>query len=216
METLAQQFLSKEQQKQVSETVHSVEKRTSGEIVPMIVSTSHHYPLATLIGALALALPSALLLSGLLARVINMPAQNMWVFIALYGVFFPLFFVLIKKNPLLQIPFLFAPHVEEEVREGAIKAFYSEQLYKTRDENGILIYISVFEKRVWILGDRGIDAKIDQSRWDEIVAELTEGIKTGNRCQSLCDAVSKVGLILEEFFPIQDDDPNELHDLIVK
>ena len=216
METLAQQFLTKQQQQQVSEAVHSAEKRTSGEIVPMIVSRSHSYPVATLIGSLALSLPSALLLTSPLARVFDMSPQNMWIFLCLYGVCFSLFYLLIKKNTISQNPFLFATHVEDEVREGAIKAFYSEQLYKTRDENGILIYISVFEKKAWILADRGIDAKIEQSEWDEIVAELTEGFKKGNCCEALCSAVTKVGMILEESFPIQEDDINELHNLIVK
>ena len=45
---------------------------------------------------------------------------------------------------------------DEEVQEAVLTAFFKEELYRTRDETGILIFISVFEHKVWVLADRGI------------------------------------------------------------
>ena len=45
----------------------------------------------------------------------------------------------------------------------------------------MLIYISVLERRVWILGDHGINARIQPNRWQELVDRLTLGIREGRR-----------------------------------
>jgi putative membrane protein len=106
--------------------------------------------------------------------------------------------------------------MEEEVREAAITAFFSEKLYKTKDENGILLFISVFERKVWILADSGINAKIDQERWLGLVELMTKGIKEDRQSEAICEAIRQVGDILKEHFPIQPDDNNELRNLIIR
>ena len=50
MTTLAEQFLSAEERQTVTQAVQAAEKRTSGEIVAMIVSESHNYPVAPIVG----------------------------------------------------------------------------------------------------------------------------------------------------------------------
>ncbi len=97
-----------------------------------------------------------------------------------------------------------------------MKAFFSEKLYKTKDENGILLFISVFERRACILGDAGINARISQKEWEEIITLIPLGIKEKQQCKALCQAVERVGDILKVHFPIQEDDENELHNLIIR
>lgn len=216
MQSLAEQFLTKEEQDRVTSAVQLAEKQTSGEIVPMIASKSHTYPSAILIGAVILSIPTAILFTSPLATLINLPPTNMWLFLCLNLLLFPIFISSIKKSVVLQSLFVSKSQIEEEVEKAAINAFYTEQLYKTRDENGILLYISVFEKKVWILGDAGINSKIEQSEWDNIISDLTRGIKDGNQCDAICAAVEKVGNTLKEHFPIQEDDINELHNIIIR
>ncbi len=121
-----------------------------------------------------------------------------------------------KNIPPLQRIFISPSRAKEEVEEEAIQAFYTEKLHKTRYENGILLFVSVFERRVCILGDTGINALISQEIWDEIIARVTLGIKNKNQCKSLCDAIESVGDTLKEHLPIEDDDRNELHNLIIR
>ena len=72
------------------------------------------------------------------------------------------------------------------------------------------------EQKVWILGDRGINAIVEEKTWDNIVSELTLGIRNKNRCEAICKAVKKTGEILRVHFPAQKDDENELHNIIIR
>jgi len=214
--TLAETFLSATEQQKVTEAVQEAERLPSGEIVPMIVSRSHDYPTAAITCSVTLILPLALLLTNLVGKQFWIGAQNMWLFLALFAVGYLLFLPLAMRSDRLKHFFLSRRQVEQEVKKGALSAFYAEQLHKTRDANGILLYISVMEQKVWILGDSNINAKIDQQQWDATVADLTAGIKAGNQSEAICTAVRRVGEILQSHFPYRKDDTDELHNLIIR
>jgi putative membrane protein len=140
----------------------------------------------------------------------------MWLFIASFCIIFLLCHQVIKRLPMLMRMFLLEYQAEAEVERAATMAFYTEKLYKTKAENGILLYISVLEQRVWVLGDRGINEKIDRQRWQEIVSLVTEGVKSRHQCDAICAAIERIGKILEQQFPIEAGDKNELHNLIIR
>ena len=79
----------------------------------------------------------------------------------------------------------------------------------------MLIFISVFEHKVWVLADRGIDAKVGTDRWGAVVAHIVDGIKKGRQAEAICEAVAEVGEILAAHFPPRDDDVDELDNLII-
>ncbi len=214
--TLAEAFLSAAEQQQVTEVVQEAEKITSGEIVPMIVSRSHDYPTAAITCAAVMSLPLALLLTNLLGKLFWIGPQNMWLFLALAAILHAVLYPLAMRSDRLKGFFLSRKQVEQEVEKGALAAFYREQLHKTRDANGILLYISVMEKKVWVLGDSNINARIDQQEWDQTVIELTAGIKEGRPAEAICQAVRRVGQILSSHFPYRKDDQDELHNLIIR
>lgn len=216
MKSLAEQFLTPEERERVTAVVREVEKTTSGEIVPMIVSRSHDYPLAAAFAAVGIGLPLSLALTALIGSALWLGPQNLWLFLLLFAIFYPPLYVLAYRSDRLKGFFLNRRLADFEVREAALAAFYSERLYRTREENGILLFISVLEHRVWILADAGIDRRIDKTAWEGIVAELTRGIKAGRRCEAICEAVRRVGNILREHFPYQKSDTDELHNLIVR
>lgn len=216
MEDLAKNFLNATEQQRVSEAVQQAERQTSGEIVPMVAGASHHYPMAAVTGAVFCALPMALAATALLGSYLWLGPQNMWLFVLFFGLFYlPMRFIIARSARLKRL-FLTENQVTEEVEEAAITAFYHNKLHRTANENGVLIYVSVLERRVWILGDAGIDAKIPPQTWQEIIAELSAGIRQGKQAEALCSAINKVGLILKDHFPIGKDDRNELHNLIIR
>lgn len=215
--TLAEKFLTAKEQQQVTEAVHQAEKKTSGEIVPMIVSRSHNYPMAAATGAVCLALPLALLLTNIIGKQFWLGPQNMWLFLGLFAILYVVSYPLFSHSDRLKRFFLNSGQVEQEVKRAALSAFYSEGLYKTKDANGILLYISVMEQKVWILADSGISDKIDQRRWDFTIQELTTGIKTNNKTSDpICAAIDQMGQILQTHFPCQKNDTDELHNLIIQ
>ncbi len=65
-----------------------------------------------------------------------------------------------------------------------------------------------------LIADKGISSKIPQERWDGIVKNITDGIKSRKTVENLIDSVRECGIILSEAdkFPIKPDDDNELED----
>lgn len=216
MTTPAEQFLTRAEQDRVTAVVREVERTTSGEIVPMIVARSHDYPMAAAVCSASINLPLGLLLTDLIGSQLWIGGQNIWLFLLLFAVGYPTLYVVTQRMDKVKRFFLNRQLVEREVREAALAAFFGERLYKTKDENGILLFISVMEQKVWILADAGIDRKIEQDVWESIVAELTEGIKAGRRCEAICAAVRRIGLILQTHFPYEKNDRDELHNLIIR
>ena len=216
MQTRAERFLTPEEQKKINQCVHDAEKQTSGEIVPMVVSESHSYPLAPIIGATFITLPTALLAARVIGSHFWIGPDNMWLFLVCFICIFIPAFHTIKRVFWLKRLFLLPKRADEEVREAALGVFFTEKLYKTKAENGILLYISVFERRVWILADAGINQRVPHEHWLEIVDLVTEGIKNHRQCDAICEAIARIGTMLKDVFPIEQDDVNELHNLIIK
>jgi putative membrane protein len=216
VDSLAQQFLTKAEQDKISTLVQQMEQLTSGEIVPMVVSASHSYPAAMIFGAQALALPLALLLMPVLGGLFWLGSQNVWIFIALFLTNYTLFYTLIQRIVWLKRLFLPKRQIDEEVEEAAIKSFFVEKLYQTKDANGILIFISILERKVWVLADSGINDRINPEQWQAMIKLITKGIQENRQCEAICEAISQIGDILKTHFPIQDNDVNELHNIIVR
>jgi putative membrane protein len=216
MQTLSQKFLTEDEKNRVTEAVKNAELRTSGEIVPMIVSASHEYPKARIIAALFFSIPSALLLCHLLATIFWLDPDNLYFFFCLFIPLYIIFYLTVSHFPILTKPFIAKAEMDEEVREEATKSFFSERLYKTQGANGILLFISVFESKVWILADYGIQEKVEQNTWQTLIDDLTARISGDNRCDAICECVDSIGNILQTHFPYKRDDSDELHNLIIK
>ncbi len=216
MKDLAQKFLSDDERTRVTEAVKAAEKLTAGEIVVMIISASYHYPMANVIGAAVFALPLALIFTTLTGEWLWIGGQNMWLFLGYLVVLFFLFHELIKRTPWIKRGFITERQIQEEVEEAATTQFFNQGLYRTRDETGVLVLISVFERKVWILADRGINAKVQTDQWDDIVKMIIAGIKQNRQADAICEAVEKIADLLKTHFPIKPDDTDELKNLIIE
>ena len=216
MKNRVEKFLSNEDREKINDAVEEAEKHTSGEIVPMIVSRSYHYPMSDVIGGFILALPLSLIISYLMGGWLWIGNNNMWLFLGVITILFLLCHQVVKRIESLKRLFISDREIDEEVEEAAVTGFFREGLYRTRDETGILIFISVFEHRVWVLADRGINEKVKEGQWDEIVRMIIEGIKNKDQVNAICKAVDEIGRILKEHFPIKEDDRDELKNIIVE
>lgn len=216
MKDLAAAFLNESDRQRVIAAVRAAEQTTSGEIVPLVVAASYHYPMADLLGALALALPAALIGAPLIGAHLWLGPDNLWMFIGLFAILYYPAQVLVKRWLGLKRIFISRRELDEEVEEGAITAFFRHGLYRTRDGTGVLVYVSVFERRAWILADQGINAKVPAGTWDQVVRDLIAGIRAGRQGEALGAAVTRVGAVLAEHFPVRADDRNELDNLIIE
>jgi putative membrane protein len=219
MKNLATKFLTEEEKREIEHCVKEVEKNTSGEIVHMVVSASYHYPMSNMIGALIF----GLLISIVVTLVFSIrkswggiTALDLWLFPAVLAVSFLLVHELVKRIPWLKRIFITKAEINEEVEEAALTSFYRNGLNNTRDRTGILIFISVFEHRAFVLADEGINAKVDTGVWQEIVETVVQGIKQRRQAEGICQAVRRCGDLIRKHFPIKADDTDELDNLIVE
>jgi putative membrane protein len=215
MKNLAETFLSGADRKRIDAAVADAEKRTAGEIVCMIVSSSYHYAMANVLGATAFALPSALLTTHVVGGWLWIGTQNMWLFLGLFAVFFALLNWVIGRWPTLKRLFISQREIDEEVEEAAVNGFFRKGLYRTRDANGVLLFISVFEHKVWLLADKGIHDKVSPEEWNQLVGRVTQGIRQGHHADAVCNAIQDIGNLLQTHYPIKPDDTDELNNLIV-
>ncbi|GFO69189.1 hypothetical protein GMLC_27680 [Geomonas limicola] len=199
-------FFSDEEMKRIEQAVARAESHSSGEIATMVVQESDRYREAEFLGAL--------LLSGFVAIAISVWTHHVtiWTYIPVVCLlFFPMLGVF-RLAPRLKLSFVGGRRQQEAVRERALRAFYEHGLYRTREETGILIFISLLEHKVWILGDRGIDRKIPPGSWQSLADQLASGIRDGRAAESLCTVVTACGEQLAQHFPRRSDDRNELPD----
>jgi putative membrane protein len=201
-------LLTEEDKQAISEAIQRAEKRTSGEIVFAYTPASGRYRHATLQGALIGAvLATALYLALPVAHTIGLA---LWTEIVAFAVFFAVIPLLPQRRWLIP-----SREMDERVHEAAFHEFYASGLYKTRQANGVIIYLSGFEHRVVVLGDRGIHEKMGNHHWNEVRDKITAGIREGNPRAGICAAVESCGEALSRHFPYQRDDVNELPDQVI-
>ena len=102
-----------------------------------------------------------------------------------------------------------------EVHERALRAFYENDLTATKDHTGVLIFISLLEHRAVILADKGINAKVEATTWNQILATLLSEIRSGRADAGLITAITSCGEILARHFPAEPGDKNELPNQLV-
>lgn len=205
----ARNFFTAEERARIVAAVEEAEKRTAGEIVPMVVDESYDYPRAEMASAAFFSLGLSVTLSWAFG------GSSVWVFLPLFFLFYFPSLLLIRALPGFKRRLVPAAEMTSEVEEMAFVSFIEHGLHRTRGGTGILILISLFEHRVHVLADYGINAKVPSHIWDEIVETVTAGIGEGRTCDALCAAIARCGDLLQEHFPRRPDDKDELPNLIV-
>jgi len=93
--------------------------------------------------------------------------------------------------------------------ERAVYIFDKLKMHKTKERNGVLIYIAFDSRKFAIIGDSGINAKVPDGFWDEEKEILLAALKEGRAAEGLVSVIDIAGKSLKEFFPYQKDDTNE-------
>jgi putative membrane protein len=102
------------------------------------------------------------------------------------------------------------------VRTRAITCFKVGAERRTRGRTGILIYLSLAERRAEIVADAAIAAKVSAEVWGDAMAAMLGELKAGRLADGLVEAVEQVGAVLAQHFPRAADDQNELPDRLIE
>ncbi|MFS4494439.1 TPM domain-containing protein [Maribacter sp. 2308TA10-17] len=111
-------------------------------------------------------------------------------------------------------------HIESHTRlnhfDRAKEVFHLLKMDNTKDENGVLIYVAVNDRKFVIYGDKGIDKVVPDNFWDATRDAIQVQFKNGNFKQGIIDGVLSTGKQLESHFPWNHGDLNELSDEVSK
>ncbi len=208
----AKPLFSDEDLEAVREAVNAAEGQTAGEIVPYVVDASDGYEgtlwKGTALGAMAGALVAAVYhaLAGLWgggAFWIGLPAAAG----AAAG------FLLTAYLPAVKRALIQRDVLERRVRRRAAVAFLEEEVFGTEDRTGILLFLSLFERRVVVMGDAGINARVRPEEWLSISDAIAGGIRAGRPGAALVEGIAACGrLLAQRGVEIRADDRNELAD----
>lgn len=202
----------------VRAAVRRAEARTSGEIVPVVVSQSADYEVATWRGAVGM------VLVAFAALLLLLQFYDGWGLAWLYtpwGVVATALgagvvgAVLATYVPPVQRLAAGPILLDETVHRRALQAFVEEEVFKTRDRTGILLYVSLREHRIEVLGDTGINERVQPDDWAEVVARIRTGIRNGDLTGGLVEAIEMCGRLLERRgVNVRPDDENELSNTV--
>lgn len=218
MKKATKQFTT-EQVKEIESAIREIELKTSAEVVPVVASSSGRYDRAEGVFALLFALLALILAWDSIQKFVsfgenwNGPStlnSPLPLTILVLLVTYSLGIALASRLTFLRLPFVGKREMAQEVESRARETFQKLNLRATDKRIGILIYISLFEHRVHIVGDETINEKLSQNDWEAIRDIIVNGFKKGNPTDGLCAGIRRTGELLTHHFPIEDGDKNEL------
>lgn len=102
------------------------------------------------------------------------------------------------------------------VRARALDLFRASAEKRTVGATGVLLYLSLDERRAELIADSAIHSKVSADVWGEAMAALVAAVKDGRPGEGMAGAVRRIGVVLAEHFPRADDDRNELPDRLIE
>ena len=97
-------------------------------------------------------------------------------------------------------------------RQRAHDVFSRLQVWDTEHNSGVLIYVQLVDRRIEIVADRGISAKVEQGQWEAICRRIEEAFRAERFEVGVLAGIREVTGLLAEHFPPRGDNPDELPD----
>jgi putative membrane protein len=88
------------------------------------------------------------------------------------------------------------PLLRRRAKARAAAAFLEAEVFDTQDRTGILLFLALFEREGVVLGDSGIDAKVEPGVWDEVARAIAAGMRDGKPAAAIVTGVRRCGEIL--------------------
>ena len=97
-------------------------------------------------------------------------------------------------------------------RERAREVFAQLRVWDTEHNSGVLIYVQLVDRRIEIVADRGVSAKVPQATWDEICRRMETAFRAGRFEAGALEGVREITALLARHYPPVGENPNELPD----
>lgn len=204
-----------DQRARIEAAVAAAERRTSAEIVVCVTDRSAEYPEVGWQGAA---------LGGLAA----LAAATCWWSLRDWGVVVPAWWAALPPLlgalvgwigavtvPGIRRRLAGAQRLEAAVWRRAAVGFRDEEVFATRDRTGLLVFLSLFERRCVVLPDRGVAEQVGNDEWRQMADHVAAGMRDGDPVRALVAVVERFGALLEERgLARRRDDEDELPDQV--
>lgn len=209
------QILSDDDRGRLNRLIADIEKSKNTQIVLAIIQRSDSYAeLPWKAFALGVSI------TGLLVFILNLFSLDWYSWISVLivitftlsgGAVFALLTVLIPGFAKL---FLSSFRAEVEVQQCAESMFLSKELFATSQRRGILLLVSLFERKIVILPDKGMRDQLTKETMHGIITQMTMFLKRNEITQAFKAGLEQLSYSLET--NIQGPNKNELSDEIIE
>jgi putative membrane protein len=201
---------SPEDKVRITAAIHAAEKNTSGEFVAVVARASDHYVLLPLLWSaiIALLVPGVCLLARVSLRWVHVYQIQLLVFIALVVL-------------LLSVPWLHLALVPTRVKHArasqlAHAQFYERGVQLTSHHSGVLLFVSLAERYVEIVADKGIHERLGEAHWQGIIGLFVTQVRRGNVVEGFVEAIGACGAAMAAHYPPDPNDVSELSDGLIE
>ncbi len=218
----AESFVSERDRDEVIGAIAEAERRTAAEFVCAVATESDRYDRAESIAGLFVGLIGLAVAHAVSGRLV--PADGSWEATAGPGFGWEVFAVVAGfvvgsvvtsywhgLRRLLVSP----THLTGAVERTAWRVFGSEAIRKTERESGVLIYVSLFERRVSVLADETAREILGDEGIEELKELAVDQLKRERGTETFCRTVDRAAELLAPELPAGDDDPDELEDNVL-
>ncbi len=211
-------ILTENDKERISSAVEKAESGTGAEIVTAVIAESDDYGFNEIIFALigGFLVFNISVLSG--SAIEDFLSGIFWGFnssrlpflYGLTGIISGAFLYAAAQFPFIDRLIVSRKKMELAVQKRALLHFIESGACDTVDRTGILIFISMLERKAVILADQGINKKVEPGTWDKIVHDLTLSISHGALTDGIIASVEDCGKILTQHITRRKDDTDEL------
>jgi putative membrane protein len=195
--------LTSEEASEVERRVAALEARTGAEVVAAVVSRSDHYPE---IPWSAFALGASLAALAVAVVDVARPTWPSTTGVLLHGA------AILGAGAVLAFAtavlpafgriFLRSSRAEGEVLQQAQGMFLEREVFRTPARTGVLLLASLFERRVVLVADTGLRARIGPEAWKAVVDRMTPALAAGRTAQAFLEGLGALEEVLvREGFP---------------
>ncbi|PYE87990.1 TPM domain-containing protein [Phyllobacterium leguminum] len=209
-----QKYLSAGDRARIAETIRTAEEKTSGEIYAVLAHRSDDYFFAAgFVAACGVIIAS--IIAAFLAHwywfEISLPLFGLAILLAFICVILVIWLV-------PSIRFALVPHRIRYHRAhlNAMQQFLARNIHVTSKRTGVLLFVSLAERYAEVVADAGINAKVQQKDWNDIVSILTQHASREEVADGFVVGIEKAGKLLARYFPAKRGNPNELGDHVVE